>query len=42
MALKYQALNGTVISNIINIQGPNINKPGSPMIATNGMPWLLA
>lgn len=33
MALKYQALNGTVISQTTTIQGPDISKAGSPMLS---------
>lgn len=34
MALKYQALNGTVISKTTTIQGVDITKAGAPMIAS--------
>lgn len=34
MALKYQALNGYVISKTTTIQGADITKPGAPMIAS--------
>lgn len=34
MALKYQALNGMVINNTINIAGSDITKPGTPLVLT--------